>query len=176
MSTQPITLPQILEKLSQHHHEMAKLFVQFQGVLLLPESAAASKLVKPDQTPSLGEHLAAAGVAVPGETAASEPAPLPAAAAAKKAPGKAVAAATAPAAASAPTGEVLIAKDPAPAVAKVIVAMQAHAARFKAAGGAVATLKKVKAVGGWTSASSVPEEKRAELIAALDADSPAAGA
>lgn len=171
MSVTPTTLPQILEELSQHHQAIAALYVKFQGVLLTPGSPAAAKLMKPDQTPTLGDHLAAAGVPVSGGTAASEPAPSPAPAAPPKAPGRAVAAATAPASAVLipGPGSALAA---APAVAAVIAAMQSHAARFKAAGGAVATLKKVKATGGWTSASSVPEDKRAELIAALDADQP----
>jgi hypothetical protein len=48
--------------------------------------------------------------------------------------------------------------------------MQAHAARNKNNGGAVATLKAVKGMDkGWSSASSVPEDRRADVIAMLSA-------
>jgi len=174
MSIPPTTLPQILEEISQHHQALAGLYVKFQGVLLMP-----------DQTPSLGDHLAAAGVAV--ETPASAPAPSPAPVSAKKVPAPAPAASPRAGSAVLIPGPGSAAATPAPApaapadaagltVGNVIAAMQAHAARFKASGGAVATLKKVKSVGGWTSASSVPAEKRAELIEALAADNPVAGA
>ena len=60
-------------------------------------------------------------------------------------------------------------------VQAVIAAMQAHAARFKAHGGAVATLKKVKTIDpAFSSASSVPEARRAEVIEKLNADQPGA--
>ena len=46
--------------------------------------------------------------------------------------------------------------------------MQAHAVASKATGGAVATLKLVKSMDkSWSSASSIPAERRADAIAAL---------
>lgn len=149
-------------------------------------------------TPTLGMLAEQAGVKIPAdppaapaaETAAPAPAPARRPSAGKKAPDSAPAApasaasdlpgmgappapAAAPPATSAPTEA-----EPAPPVATVqavIAAMQAHAARFKAHGGAVATLKKVKTIDpAFSSASSVPEARRAEVIEKLNADQPGA--
>jgi hypothetical protein len=49
--------------------------------------------------------------------------------------------------------------------------MQAHAAAAKPRGGAIATLKFLKAQDkSWSTASSVPAARRAELIELLNAD------
>jgi hypothetical protein len=125
-----------------------------------------------------------AAVASAGETAAPAPPPSRRAPAGKKAPDSAPAAPApaasdlpgmgAPAPAAAPPVEAKPVP-PAATVQAVIAAMQAHAARFKAHGGAVATLKKVKTIDpAFSSASSVPEARRAEVIEKLNADQPGA--
>jgi len=125
-----------------------------------------------------------AAVASAGETAAPAPPPSRRASAGKKAPDSAPAAPApaasdlpgmgAPAPAAAPPVEAKPVP-PAATVQAVIAAMQAHAARFKAHGGAVATLKKVKTIDpAFSSASSVPEARRAEVIEKLNADQPGA--
>jgi hypothetical protein len=118
--------------------------------------------------------------AVSGPVAAVEAAPLPVVPPAAQRARPAVASprpAAAPAAAPAPV-EPPPAAAPAPAapaadevpVAEVLKAMQGHAQRNKAKGGAVATLKSVKGFGGWTTASAVPADKRAALIAHLNSE------
>ena len=125
-----------------------------------------------------------AAVASAGETAAPAPPPSRRAPAGKKAPDSAPAAPApaasdlpgmgAPGPAAAPPVEAKPVP-PAATVQAVIAAMQAHAARFKAHGGAVATLKKVKTIDpAFSSASSVPEARRAEVIEKLNADQPGA--
>jgi hypothetical protein len=137
-------------------------------------------------------HLASTGAetrpappvaAVSGPVAAVEAAPLPVVppaaqrarpAVASPRPAAVPAAAPAPvepppAAAPAPAAPAAPAADEVP-VAEVLKAMQGHAQRNKAKGGAVATLKSVKGFGGWTTASAVPADKRAALIAHLNSE------
>jgi hypothetical protein len=108
----------------------------------LPASEPAAEAVS---RPAAAKSEPAPAAAPPKVEKSQEPAPAPA--------GAASAATAAPAA---------------PTVAEVLAAMQAHATAMKDHQGAVATLRFIKSVDkSWSNASSVPEARRAELIAKL---------
>lgn len=170
MSDIPNTNAEALRKLAFHHRCIAEIY-----------EATAKQI-----TPTLGQLAEAAGISTeapapikdavvdpPAQTrrraapAQVDPAPAPAA----TAPAAAPAAQSAPAPAAVPAPASAPANDGVPPLSALIQAMQAHAKAKAASGGAISTLKKLKSLDkSYTTGSSVPAEKRADVIAALNAD------